>query len=126
MDKVEHKKLWVLDGLPRRDEILKMIEARTNSKEEMEQKGPVILVKLMDENFPHPLESLEDAKNRSLKLRALVKGHYESLLKPGEEMALILHYRTAECMTAQSFNTETHKPIGGMQLKNARLNEFWL
>lgn len=41
-------------------------------------------------------------------------------------MALIVHYRTAECLTATSFDSKTHHPIGGMELKNARLNEFWL
>lgn len=34
LDTVEHKKLWVLDGLPRRNEILKMIEEKTKNKED--------------------------------------------------------------------------------------------
>lgn len=80
----------------------------------------------MDDHFPEAFESVEEAKNRSLKLRILIKNHYETLLKPGEEMALILHYRTGQCLTATKFDQETHKPIDGLELKNARLTEFWL
>lgn len=52
LDKVEHKKLWVLDNLPRRNDIIKMIEERTKGKEDFEANGPAILVRLMDEHFP--------------------------------------------------------------------------
>jgi hypothetical protein len=48
MDKVEHPKLWVLDGLPRRNQIIKMIAERTNGKEDFEKNGAITLVKLMD------------------------------------------------------------------------------
>lgn len=52
LEKVKYKKLWVLENIHRKDDIIKEIESRSKKVEDVHANGHVTLVKLMDEHFP--------------------------------------------------------------------------
>lgn len=40
LDQLPYKKLWVLESLPRKNEILEMIRKEAKNEEDMQQRGP--------------------------------------------------------------------------------------
>jgi hypothetical protein len=48
LDKVKYKKLWVLENIPRKNDIIKEIEERCKTEDEVQMNGHKVLVKLMD------------------------------------------------------------------------------